>query len=52
LAKLDALKGHHLWAETYDRDMTDLFTIMDDITLEIVKALSVELHSYGKEVVS
>ena len=35
---IDALKGHHLWAETFDRDMTDLFMIMDEITLEIGKA--------------
>jgi TolB-like protein/class 3 adenylate cyclase/Tfp pilus assembly protein PilF len=44
---IDALEGHHLWTETYDRDETDLFIIMDEITLEIAKALSVELMPFG-----
>jgi adenylate cyclase len=37
---IDALKGNHVWAETYDRDFKDVLTVMDDITLEIAKALS------------
>jgi len=24
---IDALKGHHLWAERYDRELKDLFSI-------------------------
>jgi TolB-like protein/class 3 adenylate cyclase/Tfp pilus assembly protein PilF len=44
---IDALEGHHLWAETFDKEMKDLFVIMDEITLEIAKALSVELMALG-----
>jgi TolB-like protein/class 3 adenylate cyclase/Tfp pilus assembly protein PilF len=40
---IDALKGQHLWADTYDRDNKDILIIMDDISLEIAKALSVQL---------
>ena len=40
---IDATKGHHLWAESYDRKLKDLFAIQDEITLKIVKALQVEL---------
>jgi len=40
---IDAFKGHHLWAERYDRDLKDLFNLQDDITMKIVAALEVKL---------
>ena len=40
---VDALKGHHLWAERYDRDLNDLFALQDEITMKIITALEVEL---------
>jgi adenylate cyclase len=40
---IDALSGHHLWAERYDRDMKDLFALEDEITLKITTALQVKL---------
>jgi len=40
---IDALKGHHMWAERYDRDLTDLFALQDEITLKILKAIQVKL---------
>jgi len=40
---IDALKGHHLWAERYDRDLTDLFVLQDEITLKILAAIQVKL---------
>ena len=40
---IDALKGHHLWAERYDRTMKDIFALQDEITEEIVTALDVKL---------
>jgi adenylate cyclase len=40
---IDASKGHHLWAERYDRDLEDIFAIQDEITLKILKALQVKL---------
>ena len=40
---IDALTGHHLWAERYDRDLKDLFAIEDDITKKIIMALQVKL---------
>jgi TolB-like protein/class 3 adenylate cyclase len=40
---IDALKGHQLWSERYDRSLTDLFAVQDDITREIVVALQVRL---------
>jgi adenylate cyclase len=40
---IDALKGYHLWAEQYDREMEDIFAVQDDITMQILKALQVQL---------
>jgi len=40
---IDALKGHHLWAENYDRNLKDIFTLQDEVTKEIVTALHVKL---------
>jgi adenylate cyclase len=33
----------HLWSETYDREMKDIFDIQDDIAKAVVKALKMEL---------
>jgi adenylate cyclase len=40
---IDAATGGHLWAERYDRDLTDLFAVQDDVTRRIVDALKVTL---------
>jgi adenylate cyclase len=42
---IDALTGHHLWAERYDRDMKDIFALQDEITMKIITALQVKLTS-------
>ena len=40
---IDATVGSHLWAEKYDRDLTDLFAIQDEITREIVGSLAPQM---------
>jgi adenylate cyclase len=40
---IDALTGHHLWAERYDRELGDIFAIQDEITMQIISALRVKL---------
>jgi tetratricopeptide (TPR) repeat protein len=40
---IDAVAGGHVWAERFDRDLTDIFAVQDEITREIVAALAVEL---------
>ena len=40
---IDALNGHHLWSERYDRDLKDLFAMQDEVTLRILSALQVKL---------
>ncbi len=40
---IDAATGYQLWAERYDGDLRDIFTLQDGITEKIVAALAVEL---------
>ena len=40
---IDAASGAHLWAERYDRDLTDIFAVQDEVTRHIVEALKVTL---------
>lgn len=40
---VDAITGHHLWAERYDRPLKDIFALQDEITHRIVAALEVKL---------
>jgi len=40
---IDAANGHHLWAEKYDRNFTDIFALKDEITKEIAIALQTKL---------
>jgi TolB-like protein len=37
--------GYHLWSETYDRNLDDIFKVQDDIAGAVVKALKVSLLS-------
>ena len=40
---IDAATGGHVWAERYDRELTDIFEVQDDVTRRIVDALKVKL---------
>jgi len=40
---IDAKAGHHLWAERYDRNMSDIFAIQDEITVELMRAMQIKL---------
>jgi len=40
---IDATTGYHLWSENYDRDLSDIFALQDEITLKIIDALSIKL---------
>ena len=40
---IDATNDGHLWAERFDRDLTDIFAVQDDVTEQIVAALSLNL---------
>jgi adenylate cyclase len=40
---IDGKAGDHLWADRYDRDLTDIFAIQDEISKAIVEALKLKL---------
>ena len=40
---IDARTGGHIWAERFDRDLTDVFALQDEITERIVESLRVSL---------
>jgi adenylate cyclase len=40
---IDAATGGHVWADRYDRDLTDIFAIQDEISKAIVSALRLKL---------
>jgi adenylate cyclase len=42
---IDAIKGHNLWADRWDRELKDVFAIQDEITLKIITAMQVKLTS-------
>jgi TolB-like protein/Tfp pilus assembly protein PilF len=45
---IDAETDRHLWADTYDRDLTDIFAIQSDVALRIAGALEAELSPEEK----
>jgi tetratricopeptide (TPR) repeat protein len=46
---IDAASGHHLWADRYDRQLTDVFVLQDEVTQMIVSALAVKLTADEEE---
>ena len=45
---INADTGYHLWSETYDRELTDVFAIQDEIAANVVDALRLKL--LGEEI--
>jgi TolB-like protein/Tfp pilus assembly protein PilF len=43
LQLINAEDGYHLWSETYDRDLDDIFTIQEEVANEVAKALKITL---------
>ena len=46
---IDCRCGGHLWAEKFDRDLTDIFEVQDNVTQAIVSAIAVELTADDRE---
>lgn len=40
---ISAADGYHLWSETYDRELDDIFAVQDEIALSVAAALKVKL---------
>jgi adenylate cyclase len=48
---IDGAAGDHVWADRYDRDLTDIFAIQDEISKAIVDALKVKLLPEEKKAI-
>ena len=48
---IDGVTGDHLWAERWDRDLTDIFAIQDEISKAIVEALKLRLLPQEKKAI-
>jgi adenylate cyclase len=46
---VDAATGNHIWAERYDRDLSDIFALQDEITETLVASLQVEVGEFERE---
>jgi adenylate cyclase len=49
---IDARNGTHIWADRFDRDLTDIFAIQDEITNAIVDQLKIKLLPEEKQAIS
>ena len=49
---IDGLNGGHLWGERYDRELTDIFEVQDEITRIIVDQLKVKLLPAENDAIS
>jgi adenylate cyclase len=48
---IDGAAGDHIWAERYDRELTDIFALQDEISEAIVKALKLKLLPEEKQAI-
>ncbi len=46
---IDASRDEHIWAETYDKDLTDIFEIQGDVARQVASALQTELTAVELE---
>ena len=40
---VDAITGHHMWSDSYDRELKDVFALQDEITMKVTRAIGVKL---------
>jgi len=48
---IDGRTGGHIWADRFDRDLTDIFAMQDEISQAIVDALKIKLLPQEKEAI-
>jgi len=45
---IDATTDYHIWSESYDRDLSDIFALQDEITLKLMDAIQIKL-TFGEQ---
>jgi adenylate cyclase len=46
---IDALTGNHIWAERYDRELKDVFSVQSEVARQVAKAMAVTLKANENE---
>ena len=46
---IEGSTGNHIWAERYDRELDDIFSLQDEITQTIVAAIGPEIDQFERE---
>jgi adenylate cyclase len=49
---IDAVSGEHVWTEKFDRNLSNIFTIQDEITLTVVNTLSEKIWQISAKTLS
>ncbi len=44
---IDAVTGEHIWADRFERDLTDIFALQDEVTVAIVSAIQPKMLQTG-----
>jgi adenylate cyclase len=45
---IDATTDFHMWSETYDRDLEDIFALQDEITMKLIEVMQVKV-TFGEQ---
>jgi adenylate cyclase len=45
---IDATTDFHMWSDTYDRDLSDIFALQDEITVKLIDVMQIQL-TFGKQ---
>src|SRR5438552_19150412 len=48
---IDAVKDRHLWADSYDGELQDVFTIQNEIALRVADALQAKMPQSGPSMI-
>jgi len=49
---VDAASGAHIWADRFDRDLSDIFAVQDELTQKIISALKIKLSAAEKALIA
>jgi adenylate cyclase len=44
---IDAVTGAHIWADRFERDLTDVFALQDEVTVAVLSAIGPKLRQAG-----
>ena len=45
---INATTDYHMWSDTYDRDLSDIFALQDEITVKLIDVMQIQL-TFGKQ---